>query len=283
MTVQEAPAATPTLTYRAIRVCALQQLTPHLRRISFTGEDLHDFVSVAPDQYVKVFFPLPGQARPQLPPAVAAGDVTSWYRTYLGMPDDIRPPMRTYTIRAHRPEVREIDIDFVLHADSGPASTWAANAAIGQEVALLGPHGLYSVPAGTSWQLLVGDESAIPAIGAILDELPASVCAQVYIEVADLRDRQDFPTAGDVEIRWVPRGAAPHGEAVLDALRTARFPAGSPYAWLSGEAGMVKYTRRHLVRERGVDKRAITFTGYWRLGKSEEDTGRESLRQLDAG
>ncbi|MBK1788963.1 siderophore-interacting protein [Prauserella cavernicola] len=273
--------ASPQLTYRALQVTAVRRLTPHMARITFTG-DLHDFVSAAPDQYVKVFFPRPGQDRPQLPPA-ASSDVMSWYRTYLAMPDDDRPPMRTYTVRAHRPDDLEIDIDFVLHGDSGPASAWAGLATVGSEVALLGPHGLYAVPEGTSWQLLVGDETAVPAIGAILETLPSESSARVFIEVDDPDDRQDFATAADVEIHWISRGGSPHGQPVLDAVRSARLPTGRPYAWVSGEAGMVKFARRHLVRERGVDKRAITFTGYWRIGRSEEDTGRENLRQLDKG
>ncbi|RBM11197.1 siderophore-interacting protein [Prauserella sp. PE36] len=273
--------AAPQLTYRSLQVTAIRRLTPHMARITFTGE-LDGFLSVAPDQYVKVFFPLPGEDRPQLPPPVSS-DVTSWYRTYLAMPDGVRPPMRTYTVRAHRPEAREIDIDFVLHGDSGPASAWAERAVVGGQVALLGPHGLYSVPEGTSWQLLVGDETAVPAIGAIVEALPSGSAARVFIEVGDPSDRQDFTTEADVEINWVTRDGSPHGQPVLDAVRTATLPPGRPYAWVSGEAGMVKFARRHLVRERGVDKRAITFTGYWRIGRSEEDTGRESLRQIDSG
>ncbi|ASR34355.1 NADPH-dependent ferric siderophore reductase [Prauserella marina] len=279
MTTQAAP---PQLTYRSLRVTAARRLSPHLTRITFTGDDLAGFASAAPDQYVKVFFPLPGEHRPQLPPPIV-DDVGSWYRTYLAMPDDIRPPMRTYTIRAHRPEVPEIDIDFVLHADSGPASAWAERAEPGAEVALLGPHGLYSVPEGTGWQLLVGDESAIPAIGAILEALPENAKARVFVEIADPADRQHFATAADVETQWVPRGDGGYGDAILAAVREAELPNGQPYAWVSGEANMVKLTRRHLVRERGVDKRVITFTGYWRVGKSEEQTGRESIRKADAG
>ncbi|WP_199433898.1 siderophore-interacting protein [Qaidamihabitans albus] len=270
------------LTYRSMRVGTVRRLTRHLVRITFTGEDLRDFTDVAPDQYLKVFFPLRDEERPRLPPPIS-GDVMSWYRTYLAMPDDVRPPMRTYTVRAFRAEVPELDIDFVLHPDSGPAARWAASAAPGAEVAFLGPSGLYAVPRDTDWQLLVGDESAIPAIGAILESLPAGFPARVFVEVDSAEHELRLDTAGEVDVRWVHRGGARHGAAVLAAVRTAAFPAGQPYAWLSGEAGMVKFLRRHLVRERGVDKRAITFTGYWRLGRSEEEQGREQVRKIDAG
>jgi NADPH-dependent ferric siderophore reductase len=191
--------------------------------------------------------------------------------------------MRTYTVRAHRPRFAEVDVDFVLHGDTGPASTWAARVTPGDRVALLGPHGLYDVPDGTDWQLLAGDETALPAIGAIIEHLPAGTRLSAYIEVSEREERQTFETRGAVEVHWLLRGARPHGEALLEAVRAATFPGGAPYAWVSGEAGVVKLMRRHLVRERDVDKRRICFTGYWRLGMSEEAASRESLREAEAG
>ncbi|WP_240687026.1 siderophore-interacting protein [Amycolatopsis suaedae] len=275
---------TATMTYHPIHVAAVRRLTPHMTRISFLSDDLRSFSPAGPDQYVKVFFPLPGQSRPTTPPPADPDGVLSWYRTYLAMPDDVRPPMRTYTIRGQRPEDGQIDIDFVLHGDTGPASRWALQAQPGDEVAFLyPPHALY-VPSSPDWQLLVGDETAVPAIGAIIEELPPEVPVRALIEVDDADDEQLWDTrCKDLRVTWVHRAGRPHGEAVLEALRELEFPEGEPYAWLSGEAGMVKLARRHLVRERSVDKRAITFTGYWRVGQSEEDTGRENVRKLEAG
>ncbi|MBB3661811.1 NADPH-dependent ferric siderophore reductase [Prauserella sediminis] len=269
--------ARPQFAFRRLTVSATRELTPHLVRVTFTGDDLDGFVTAAPDQYVKVFFPHSGRTRPDLPPPIE-GDTTSWYRTYLAMPDDVRPPMRTYTVRAFRPEQCELDIDFVLHPDGGPASTWASGARPGDEIALMGPHGIYAVPDSATWQLLVGDESAIPAIAAILEQLPRDACARVFIEVGDPADRLNLPSpAADVDVRWIVRHPGSYGDAVLDAVRAADFPATTPYAWLAGEAELVKFARRHLVRDRGVDKRAVTFTGYWRKGRSEEEVGRENL------
>ncbi|EIE97698.1 siderophore-interacting protein [Saccharomonospora glauca] len=276
-------ATRPRLAYLSAYVRHVRALTPRLVRITFAGPDLAHVVDSAPDQYVKVFFPAPGTDRPQLPPPLA-DDAMSWYRRYLAMPDGTRPAMRTYTVRSARPREAELDIDFLLHDDAGPGASWAASARPGDEVALLGPYGLYDVPTGTSWQLLVGDESALPAIAAICERLPEGAKAAVFVEVADATD--EIPLAGDgrhVDVRWVHRGEAPVGEAVLAAVREATFPPGAPYAWVSGEASLVKHVRRHLVRERGVDKRHITFTGYWRRGRSEEDTGREQLRAHDRG
>ncbi|MFI6301878.1 siderophore-interacting protein [Amycolatopsis thailandensis] len=268
------------MSYIEAKVTGVRRLTPHMSRVTFSGASL---VDQAPDQYLKVFFPQPGQSEPVLPAPLSGDEVYSWYRTYLAMPDDVRPPMRTYTVRALRPSVQEVDIDFVLHGDEGPASTWASGASEGDKVAFLGPHGLYDVPEGTNWQLLIGDETAIPAIGAIVEALPAGTRALVYVEIGDREDRQVFETQGTVELHWVVRGSQPIGEAVLDAVRKAELPGGTAYAWISGEAKMVKLARRHLVRERGIDKRAICFTGYWRQGMSEEAAGREAMRQAEAG
>ncbi|MFI9456615.1 siderophore-interacting protein [Amycolatopsis sp. NPDC052450] len=268
------------MSYIEAKVTGVRRLTPHMSRVTFSGASLVDH---APDQYLKVFFPLPGQAEPVLPAPLSGDEVLSWYRSYLAMPDDVRPSMRTYTVRALRPSVQEVDIDFVLHGDEGPASAWASRATEGDRVAFLGPHGLYDVPPDTTWQLLVGDETAIPAIGAIVEALPAGTRAVVYVEIGDREDRQVFETQGTVELHWVVRGSGPVGDAVLEAVRKAELPGGTPYAWISGEANMVKLTRRHLVRERGMDKRAICFTGYWRQGVSEEAAGREAMRQAEAG
>ncbi|RSN57419.1 siderophore-interacting protein [Amycolatopsis sp. WAC 04182] len=268
------------MSYIEAKVTGVRRLTPHMSRVTFSGASLVDH---APDQYLKVFFPQPGQAEPVLPAPLSGDEVLSWYRTYLAMPDDVRPPMRTYTVRALRPSVQEVDIDFVLHGDEGPASAWASRAAEGDRVAFLGPHGLYDVPSDTTWQLLVGDETAIPAIGAIVEALPAGTRAVVYVEISDREDRQVFETQGTVELHWVVRGPGPVGDAVLEAVKKAELPGGTPYAWISGEANMVKLVRRHLVRERGVDKRAICFTGYWRQGVSEEAAGREAMQQAESG
>ncbi|WP_298176273.1 siderophore-interacting protein [Saccharomonospora sp.] len=275
-------ATRPRLAYLSAHVRHVRRLTPRLVRVTFAGADLHEFVDSAPDQYVKVFFPVPGTRTPQLPPPLT-DDGMSWYRQYLNMPDDVRPSMRTYTVRASRPHVGELDIDFLLHDNAGPGSRWAASAEPGDEVALLGPYGLYDVPAGTSWQLLVGDESAVPAIAAICEQLPASAVVTVFVEVADSTDEIPLrrPGGEHVDVRWVHRGDALVGEAVLAAVREATLPEGEPYAWISGEADLVKRIRRHLVRERGVDKRHITFTGYWRRGRSEEAAGREQLLEYD--
>src|SRR6266536_2879793 len=137
---------------RLARVRTTSMITPRTARITLSDVDIT--VPTA-NACIKLFFPLPGQDVPRLAPPVG-GDVVSWYRSYLAMPDDIRPPMRTYTVRARRPAAAEVDVDFVLHGAHGPGSRWAARAQPGDTVAYLGSTGVHCVPSGARWQLLAG-------------------------------------------------------------------------------------------------------------------------------
>ncbi|MGS2616799.1 siderophore-interacting protein [Micromonospora sp. LZ34] len=131
--------------------------------------------------------------------------------------------------------------------------------------------------------LLAADETALPAAGGILDWLPAGTRVRAWIEVPDAADIQQLPTAAQAEVSWVVRGSTPPGSDLLvDAVRAARLPAGATYAWVAGESAMVRAVRRHLVGERGLDRRRVTFTGYWRRGASEEDLRAEALADATA-
>lgn len=232
--------------------------------------------SSGPDQRIKVFLPRDGEAGPRVPTG------PDWYARYRALPESERPVMRTYTIRAAR--AGEIDVDFVRHGDTGPASRWAGRVAPGQRVVIYGPDGRfpgyregarlgadYAPPADTAWQLIAGDETALPAVAGIVEHLPANAVAQVYLEVPTEDDRLDLPCGSGVSVRWLVRGAgAVHGAAPAAAVRAARLPDEPGYAWLAGESGVVRDLRRHLVRDRGLDRGRVYFGGYWRRGKSED-------------
>ncbi|MFI2236314.1 siderophore-interacting protein [Streptomyces chrestomyceticus] len=311
---QQTPRPEP-LPVRYIEVTAVRRLSPHLVRITFGGPDLAGFRLNAPDQQVKLYFPRPGQRAPRLPEAPADGDLMRWYQAFRTIPEDERPWMRSYTVRAHHPGTGTIDIDFVLHgtdtvsgpdsgSDSGsdsdpasgpvsgsengsasgsangPATRWARLAAPGDTLGMFGPSAYFArpVPLGTAdWMLLAGDETALPAIGTLAEWLPEGARAVAYIEVADAADEQTFDTRGDLTVHWLHRGTGPAapGEALVEAVRGARFPAGSVFAWLAGEAGAVRALRRHLVEDRGLDKRDIDFTGYWRRALTQDDAPTE--------
>jgi NADPH-dependent ferric siderophore reductase len=252
-----------------LEVTRVRSLTPRMRRISFVAPA--GFESW-PDQQLKLCFPRDGQDRPLLPPP--AGDEMRWYQAFLAIPADERPWMRGFTVRRHDPMRGEIDVDFVLHGDAGPAVRWARSAAPGQLLGRYGPSRIYARPlAAAEWYLFAGDETALPAIGSLLESLPETARALVYAEVADPAEEQRLSTSEGVTVEWVHRS---RGASLAAAVGAAAFPAGTVSAWLAGEAGVVRGLRRHLVAERGVPKRAIEFAGYWRRNLTQDDNPTEA-------
>ncbi|MFE1285398.1 siderophore-interacting protein [Streptomyces sp. NPDC058751] len=270
----------------ALRVVRTRRLGPSLLRVTFAGPELRAFHSHGRDQSLSLFLPHPGQDEPVVP--VELGD--GWWQGWRELPDDVRAVMRSYTLRALRRDPDEIDIDFALHglepgaaAPAGPASRWASGARPGDRVILLGPAMAdnrairFRPPADTDLVVLWGDETAVPAVSAVLESLSAGLRVRAWLEVRHAADVQDLETAADAEITWLVRdghaGADSSGTPLaLDALRASGLPsAEAPYAWIAGESGHVRELRRHLVHERGVDRRRVTFVGYWRQGLSEEE------------
>ncbi|WSQ09395.1 siderophore-interacting protein [Streptomyces sp. NBC_01231] len=259
----------------SLQVVRTRRLGPSLVRVTFGGEDLHAFFSDGRDQSLSLFLPHPGQPEPVVP--IELGD--GWWQAWRELPDDVRAVMRSYTLRALRRDPDEIDIDFVLHTPAGPASAWAARAAAGDRILLLGPAIAdnrairFRPPVDTDLVVVWGDESAVPAACAIVESLPAGTRARVWLEVPHAADVQDLVTEADAEITWLVRDAqgTEGSPMALGALRDAQLPyAERPYVWIAGESGCVKELRRHFVRERGIDRRSVTFVGYWRPGLSEE-------------
>lgn len=260
--------------YATVSVAEVRDVGPHLRRITLEGGDLAGFRSMAPDQQVKLFFARDGGV-PELPGTPSdMSEVPDWYARYLAMPDETRPWMRTYSVRRATPEAHRVEIDFVLHTDTaGPASRWAAQARPGQVIGLLGPaQSRYRCPERGDPLLFAGDETALPAIAAWLESLSADDRASAHIEVAGPEDEQELASTADVTVYWHHRGGAAPGtsEVLLDGVRAAE-PSAPLFAWIAGEASMVRELRRYLVGERGLDKRAVAFTGYWRRQLTQDD------------
>ncbi|MFJ6939023.1 siderophore-interacting protein [Streptomyces sp. NPDC101132] len=246
-------------------------------RVTFGGESLRDFRSGGFDQSLSLFLPQPHREHTELPSTAE----DTWFGAWRGMPDEDRPVMRSYTVREQRRTpagVDEVDIDFVLHGDSSPASHWAGRAVPGSRIMVIGPRVAenksvrFQRPSDADLVLVYADETALPAAAAILERLPADVRVRAWFEVPHADDRLALSAPADTEITWVVREdpGAGRAEHVLAAVRKADLPAGTPYVWLAGEAGTVRAVRRHFVQERSVDRKSVRFTGYWRLGASEE-------------
>jgi NADPH-dependent ferric siderophore reductase len=246
------------LKFRLLQVKRVQPLTPHLIRVTFTSDDLHDFESASFDDHIKVFFPAPGADRPVLPSAGPNGPV---------FPEDQpRPVARDFTPRRYDRAARELDIEFAMH-EAGPAATWAAQAKVGQYLGIGGPRGSLVIPTGFDWHLLIGDETALPAIARRLTELPAGTRVAAVLEVADPSARMNFDTEPELHAVWRYRSESPYrGAALLQAVRETYLPEGEGYVWAAGESATMRAVRYHLCTERGVDKSRIRAASYWKQG-----------------
>lgn len=222
---------------RNVEVVRVQTISPHFKSITFTGEALGDFVSSSFDDHVK--FMLDND-----------NDNTD------------EPVRRDYTPRKYDTAARELTIEFAVHSD-GRAAHWAAQATAGQQATIGGPRGSFIIPNDYDWHLLVGDETALPAIHRRLEELPAATRAIVVLQVCDMADRRELRSAADITVQWVETTSA-----MLDAVRALDLPGGEGYSWCAGEASAMASLRRLLIEENGLDGHAMRVAAYWKRNAS---------------
>ena len=244
-----------------LEVRRTERITPHMVRVVAGGAELAGFPDTPyTDRYVKIVFPRPDVSYP---------DPFDLELIRASLPREQWPLTRTYTVRALDRAAGELTIDFVHHGDAGLAGPWAAGAVAGDRLRLLGPGGAYAPRPQADWHLLVGDESALPAIGAACERVPAGVPVVAVLEVADDTERQPLVGPGRLQAHWLYRTDS-STERVLTRLRSLRLPTGRVHAFVHGEAGMVRAVRRYLLEERGVPRDALSVSGYWRLGRDED-------------
>ena len=306
------------------RVCVsrAETLSPHFKRIVFQGPDLRDFADAGYDERIKILLPLPDGSLPALSFFKASPeDPLAWYQQWRALPAESRNPLRTYTVRKVRPESEQIDVDFVIHDHPGPAGAFAEAARPGDQAIIIGPNaqaegpvaGMDFHPGQSKHLLLVGDETAVPAIAAIMDSLIRDHWqgdGVALIEVPTEEDRLPLPEHAGIRVIWTTCDESGHGHALIEAMRSLleNLPIHSPttaateapkefteididkellwetadaaqadasihaddlYAWIAGEAATVRELRRMLVRDQGMDRRSVSFMGYWRQGRSE--------------
>ncbi|MEA4945194.1 MAG: siderophore-interacting protein [Propionicimonas sp.] len=244
------------------------QLSPHVVRLTLAGDDLRQLPRHGYDQWFRIF--LPGTDGPADLSRMPDQFGMTGYLKYLRTPAGNRPVFRNYTVRELRIEAGELDIDFVVHGDEGIAGRWAVAAEPGEQVALIDQGTGFDLLPDADFHLLVGDESAMPAILGILRDLPAEARGLALIEVPDAADTQPVERPEGVTVQWLPRDN-PHatpGELALAGLR--EFTPANPHllsAYVVGEQALATEGRRHLVAA-GVPKHRIMFVGYWRVGRA---------------
>jgi len=304
--VAAAPAARPASepwVFARVAVERIDDVTPTFRRFTLRPEAPGILSDPGFDQRIKVVPPSP-QGIDNMPTD------PEWYAAWRALPEGVRPPFRTYTIRGV--DDGALLVDFALHGPDGPAARWATNARLGDELLVLGPHAAHPGPHGgidfvpparTGHHLLAGDETAAPAIARILEQLAPDATGTVVVELPDAGDAAYLPPHPGFTVHTLARGARPHGEALVERVtaiatelveaqpgvepeevdidrellwevprgaRGGAALASAPlYAWLAGEAGAITSIRRHLVKQLGVDRRAVAFMGYWRRGRAE--------------
>ncbi|QRY49227.1 siderophore-interacting protein [Mycolicibacterium septicum] len=256
-----------------------EQLTPHMVRLVLGGSgEGTGFDTFSPNDFSDAYVKL------VIVPAVV--DVSALPKpltldSFQELPAELRPTVRTYTVRKFDRERREISIDFVVHGEQGVAAPWAAAAVPGQPAYLMGPSGAYTPDPAADWHLLAGDEAALPAIGAALEALPADATGKVFIEVAGDEDEIELAAPAGVEVNWIHRGGradlvgedkAGDNAPLIAAVKEAAWLPGQVQVFIHGEAQAVMHNLRPYIRkERGVPaKWAGSISGYWRRGRTEE-------------
>lgn len=263
MTVQERPQR-PQRPQIVLEVIERIRLTPHLVRIVAGGPGMSAVEDNGfTDAYTKMLF------------APAEAGITPPYdmdRLRDQLPIELLPTRRTYSIRRFDLAAGRIWIDFVTHGDEGIAGPWAANAKPGDPVVLGGIGGGYAPDAAADWHLLVGDESAIPAISSALEAMPADAAGIALLEVQDESEQLELTAPAGVELRWLHRGEKTAGttDLLVDAVRALEWQPGRVQVFAHGERGAMKQLRPHLTEERGVERTQLSLSAYWAYGRRED-------------
>ncbi|MET0702362.1 MAG: siderophore-interacting protein [Mycobacterium sp.] len=273
-------AGRPLHTFEVVRT---EQIAPHMVRVVLGGTGFDTFSPVEfTDSYVKLAI-VPKNVDVDALPRPLTID------SFKELEPTLQPVVRTYTVRKADPAAREIAIDFVVHGEHGVAGPWAAAAQPGDPAYLMGPSGAYAPDPAADWHLLAGDEAGIPAISAAVESLPANAIGKVFLEVSGPEDEIAIAAPEGVDVQWVYRGGradlVPEDQAgdfapLIEAVKGAFWLPGQVQVFIHGEAQAVMHNLRPYIRkDRAVDAKWASISGYWRRGRTEE-TFRQWKREL---
>lgn len=241
-------------------VVRTERLTPTLVRVVLGGPGLDGFAMPdSTDTYINVAIP---------PAGAPYGGVFDPQAVRAEHAEEHWPARRRYTVRSWDDAARELTLDFVVHGDSGVAGPWAAAAAPGDVLVFEGPGSGYRPDPAADWHLLVGDESALPAIAATLETLPTDAVAVVRLVCDGPEHEVPLDCAGRVDLAWVHRAGA--ADELARAVAALTFPEGRVHAFVHGEAGEIREIRRHLLADRGLTRADMSCSPYWRRELTDE-------------
>jgi len=277
--VETAPAPRKARPLVRLEVLRREQLSDHMVRIVAGGEGFRDFVTNDfTDKYVKILFLKPGTSADGMPDIAALREA---------LPREQWPVTRTYTIRWVDLDARQLAIDFVVHGDEGLAGPWAAAAQPGDRLLCISPAGAYSPSPDADWHLFAGDEAALPAIAAGIEALPADAVGNAFIEVGGPGDVQRIAAPEGVQVTWLlraPDGGTDPGAGTADllvrALADMQWREGEVHAFVHGERGYMKALRDVLFRQRGLQRSQVSLSGYWALGRVEDEFQAEKKTEI---
>jgi len=246
---------------RVLTVKSASYITPHMVRVTLTGDDLSDFPDHMEGAHCKLAFPREGED---------LASFTAFHQAIL--PKKKVHPVRTYTVRSFRREGLELDIDFVAHGDSGPATLWAQAAKPGDFLAFMGPGPVKVTDFYADWYLVAADMSALPVAAATLEAMPRSAKGVAVFEVHSLDDRQDIDLPEGIDVHWLVQDD-PHASstAQLDFVQDLDWPEGRIQTCIAGESGLIRQLRQLVQVDRGVDRKDAYISGYWKVGLVEDE------------
>lgn len=241
------------------------RLTPSMQRVTLEGDELAGFQEGREGAHLKIMLPARQQSESDFAAQIAHGPR--------------RPITRTYTVRHHRPDMGEIDIDFALHPE-GRACHWAVSAQPGDFVAIAGPGAKKLTDFSADWFLMVADMTAIPAAAAALEDMPRDCRGHAVFEIASWDDRQPFQAPPGIDICWLIN-PAPHiaNDRQLQIVKSLPWPEGSPGVFVAGESSVMKSVRQYLTEERGLSRKGLYASAYWKIGLREDQLRRLKDRE----
>jgi NADPH-dependent ferric siderophore reductase len=242
---------------RLLSVSGVRHLTPHMIRVTLQGDDIKDMDAGCAGANCKVFLPQHDQTRDGFAEQFNTGP---------------RPDVRTYTVRHIRPELGEMDIDFVDHGDGGPASAWARAARVGSFCGFAGPGPVKVTEFYADHYLVVADMSALPVAAATLEAMPRDAVGDAYFEITHPDDAQIIDAPAGVRQHWLihPDAHAPSTQ-LIEKVQSWAWPTGTVQTCIAGESSVIKALRHHITNERGLPKNDCYISGYWKIGLIEDE------------